>query len=392
MRTTKNNGTFCEIDRLFLEKDQLEAAAARWGTPFFLYDEKGLRQNVQSLSSLFSGLPETKLYFPVRLCPRKEILVILAGERVGALCHTPEHLRLALEAGVDGKDILYSAVTMTKELSELLRDLDVTLLAAAPAVLRWAVPRRVDLAISLPLTRRVNFTNVGHHRDPVGLSRNEILELAPRLAEKGTELGLAIIEGRNTTAEDYFSNKLKSAAGHADGIAAATGVKFVRLNPGEGPGMSYNRTLPLMNAARAAALAAERHSGRREAVSISMGCRLIDPAAVFAVSVLDKLERVRPTCVVDASFDQVSIPGLERYRHMSVLGKDWIEGRVATDVVGCCALTWDWFAERRILPKTEPGDLIIFHDMGSAVVPGGRMTCLLRQQDGNIVSLEHGEE
>lgn len=392
MRTTRNNGTFCEIDRLFLERIELEEIVARWGTPLFLYDEKGLRESAKSLFSLFSGMPGTKFYFPVHMCPKREILEILAAEHVGAVCLTPRQLRLAVDSGIAGEDILYGAVTLPQDVAALLRELDVTLLASSPLALQWDVPRRVDLAISIPPTMKVGFTSACYHRDPIGLSEKEILKEAPRLAAAGVELGLAIIEGRNTTAENYFANKLKAICRRADQFAEETGVEFSRLNLGEGPGMTYNRTKPGMDAERSVSLAADAAAGRKENISVSMGYRLIDPAAFFVTAVLGGMERTRPTYVVDASFCQVSIPGIERYRHVSVLGKEWLEGRSAADVVGCRALTGDWFAERRILPKMEAGDLVVFHDMGSAAVPGMETTCVLRRENGQTVRLEHGEE
>ena len=82
MKITENNSVGPETERfepdgLFLSPEALRAVAVRCPTPFFLFDEKGLRERAKSLRSLFSFSPKTVHSFPVRRCPNAEILRIL---------------------------------------------------------------------------------------------------------------------------------------------------------------------------------------------------------------------------------------------------------------------------------------------------------------------------
>ena len=43
----------------FVTKDQLEAIAAQYPTPFHLYDERGIRENARRLRAASPGIPAT---------------------------------------------------------------------------------------------------------------------------------------------------------------------------------------------------------------------------------------------------------------------------------------------------------------------------------------------
>ena len=61
----------------FVTKDQLEAIAAQYPTPFHIYDEKGIRENARALKAAFSWNPGYHEYFAVKATPTPGILKIL---------------------------------------------------------------------------------------------------------------------------------------------------------------------------------------------------------------------------------------------------------------------------------------------------------------------------
>ena len=50
----------------FVTKDQLEAIAAQYPTPFHIYDEKAIRENARDVCKAFSWNPGFKEYFAVK--------------------------------------------------------------------------------------------------------------------------------------------------------------------------------------------------------------------------------------------------------------------------------------------------------------------------------------
>ena len=54
----------------FVTAEQLEDIAARYPTPFHLYDAQGIRENARRLKAAFSWNPGYREYFAVKARPR----------------------------------------------------------------------------------------------------------------------------------------------------------------------------------------------------------------------------------------------------------------------------------------------------------------------------------
>mgnify|MGYP005833259905 FL=1 len=64
----------------FVSKEKVEEIAAKYPTPFHLYDEKGIRENAKKLKEAFSWNKGYREYFAVKATPNPYILKILHGE------------------------------------------------------------------------------------------------------------------------------------------------------------------------------------------------------------------------------------------------------------------------------------------------------------------------
>ena len=58
----------------FVTKDQLEAIAAQYPTPFHIYDEQGIRENARRLRKAFAWNPGYREYFAVKAAPTPALL------------------------------------------------------------------------------------------------------------------------------------------------------------------------------------------------------------------------------------------------------------------------------------------------------------------------------
>ena len=61
----------------FVTLDKLQEITAQFPTPFHLYDEKGIRENVKRLKQAFAWNKGYKEYFAVKATPNPFILKIL---------------------------------------------------------------------------------------------------------------------------------------------------------------------------------------------------------------------------------------------------------------------------------------------------------------------------
>ena len=65
---------------------QLAEVAEKFPTPFYIYDEKAIRDNMRYFKNAFSIFPEFREYFAVKALPNPYILKILESEGCGADC------------------------------------------------------------------------------------------------------------------------------------------------------------------------------------------------------------------------------------------------------------------------------------------------------------------
>ena len=64
----------------FVTKAQVEEIAKTYPTPFYIYDEKGIRETARKINQAFSWNKGYKEYFAVKATPNPYILKILQEE------------------------------------------------------------------------------------------------------------------------------------------------------------------------------------------------------------------------------------------------------------------------------------------------------------------------
>ena len=93
----------------FVTKEQIEEITKTYPTPFHLYDEKGIRENVKALQAAFSWNPGFKEYFAVKATPNPFLINILKDYGVGCDCSSYTELMLSEAIGVVGEEIMFSS-------------------------------------------------------------------------------------------------------------------------------------------------------------------------------------------------------------------------------------------------------------------------------------------
>ncbi|MBQ9463719.1 MAG: diaminopimelate decarboxylase, partial [Lachnospiraceae bacterium] len=95
--------------RPFVTLEQLQAIDREYPTPYHLYDEAGLRKNVEALLDAFSWNPGYREYFAVKALPTPAILRILADSGCGADCASVPEVLLAKGSGMTGQRIMFTS-------------------------------------------------------------------------------------------------------------------------------------------------------------------------------------------------------------------------------------------------------------------------------------------
>ena len=92
-----------------LSEAQLREVIKQFPTPFHIYDEAAIRQNVRNLIAAFAWAPAFKEYFAVKATPNPTLLKVLREEGVGADCSSLAELILAERSGIVGEEIMFSS-------------------------------------------------------------------------------------------------------------------------------------------------------------------------------------------------------------------------------------------------------------------------------------------
>lgn len=107
----------------FVTKEQLDEIIKKYPTPFHLYDEKGIRKNMQALKEAFAWNPGYKEYFAVKATPNPFLIDILREYGCGCDCSSYTELLLSDAMGVKGEDIMFSSNDTPREEYELAHKL-----------------------------------------------------------------------------------------------------------------------------------------------------------------------------------------------------------------------------------------------------------------------------
>jgi diaminopimelate decarboxylase len=89
-----------------------------FGTPFHIFDEKGIIDNGNNLKQSFSDVKGFKEYYAVKALPTPAILQIMKKLGFGLDCASPSELVLARKNGFRGEQIMFSSNNTTKEIFE----------------------------------------------------------------------------------------------------------------------------------------------------------------------------------------------------------------------------------------------------------------------------------
>ncbi len=83
------------MKKTFVSLEQAKKIIEQYPTPFYLYDEKGIRENARKVNEAFSWNKGFREYFAVKATPTPGIIKILKEEGCGSDCSSYTELVMA---------------------------------------------------------------------------------------------------------------------------------------------------------------------------------------------------------------------------------------------------------------------------------------------------------
>ena len=392
--------------------EEIRALAARVPTPFHLYDEKGMLENVRRLKDAFAWHPDFKEYFAVKACPNPHIMRSLMREGVGADCSSLAELVLAERVGLSGTDIMFTSNDTPAEEFAKCR--------ALGGVINLDDVSHIDFVrdtCGLP-----DFVCCRYNPGPLkegnaiigkpeeakyGFTRAQLFEGYARLRDAGVKrFGLHTMVASNELDPAYFIETAAMLFDLAADLSRELGIKFDLINLGGGIGIPYRPEQKPVDLARVGEgirkvyrdkLLGAGHPDVR--LCLECGRVITGPYGCLVSRVLHLKHTYRDYVGMDACMANLMRPALYgAYHHITVLGKEDRPCDHIYDVTGSLCENNDKFAIARPLPEIERGDILVFHDAGAHGHAMGfqyngklRSAEYLRREDGSIELIRRAE-
>ena len=400
------------VKRTPFTREQIEAIAARYPTPFHLYDEKAMRANARALLSAFSWNPGFREYFAVKAAPNPYLLKILAAEGFGADCSSMTELLLAERIGLSGERIMFTSndtpageYVKAKALGAILNLDDISHIdfLAAHAGLPDLICFRYN-----PGPLKEGNAIIGHPEEAkYGFTRDQLFEGYRIAHEKGVQrFGLHTMVASNELNPEYFVHTADLLFELVAELSRTLGIRFEFVNIGGGIGIPYRPEQEPVDLGRVSRGIRERYDAVVAGSGLAplrlfmeCGRMVTGPYGYLVARVLHLKHTYKAFAGLDACMADLMRPAIYgAYHHITVLGREDAPCDAVYDVTGSLCENNDKFAINRPLPRLERGDMLAIHDAGAHGHAMGfnyngklRHAELLLRENGDVVPIRRAE-
>ena len=95
--------------------ERAQSWRSRFGTPFYVYDEAGIRNTVDSVQKAFSWNKGFTECFAVKATPTPAIIRLLASMGCGTDCASVSELVLSSSSGLSGRKVMFTSNETSEE-------------------------------------------------------------------------------------------------------------------------------------------------------------------------------------------------------------------------------------------------------------------------------------
>ena len=367
--------------KTFVTKEQLDEIVKQYPTPFHLYDEKGIRENIKAVKEAFSWNKGFKEYFAVKACPNPFLINILKEYGCGCDCSSYTELMMSSAIGCTGKDIMFSSNDTPAEeyayaykLGATINLDDITHIDFLEDTI-GTIPKRISCRYNPGGTFELGNGIMDNPGDAkYGMTTEQIFDAFRILKEKGAEeFGIHAFLASNTVTNEYYPELAKRLFELAVKLKEETGanIKFINLSGGVGipytPDQKPNDIRVIGEGVRKVYEEVLVPAGMGDVEIYSeMGRFMMGPYGCLVTKAIHEKHTHKEYIGVDACAVNLMRPAMYgAYHHITVMGKEKEPCDHKYDVTGSLCENNDKFAIDRMLPKIDMGDVLVIHDTGA---------------------------
>ena len=392
--------------------DRVKEIAKTYPTPFYLYDEVAIIENIRTLKGAFAWI-DFKEYFAVKATPNPFLMKLLKAVGVGADCSSLPELMLAEKVGIVGENIMFtsndtpaSEYRKATELGAVINFDDISHLEFYEEHV-GKLPELVCFRYNPGRAKEGNLI-IGHPEEAkYGFTREQLFAGYRYCKEQGVKrFGIHTMVASNELDYTYFIETAEILFKLVREISKELDLTFEFVNLGGGIGIPYRPEDEAVDLNKTGAGIRAKYeeiilgAGLPD-LKIYMECgRMVTgPYGYLVTRALHIKETYKTYLGVDATMADLMRPALYgAYHHITVLGREEQSPKVTYDVTGSLCENNDKFAIDRELPSVEIGDYLVIHDAGAHGHAMGfnyngklRSAELLLRADGSIKLIRRAE-
>ncbi len=394
--------------------EQLKEIIKTYPTPFYLYDEKGIRENARALKEAFAWNPGYREYFAVKATPNPYLIEILKDYGCGCDCSSMTELMLSDAIGVRGEDIMFSSNDTPAEefvyadkLGAIINLDDYTHIDFLEQTLGY-IPETISCRYNPGGVFRISNDIMDNPGDSkYGMTKEQLFDAYRVLKEKGAKrFGLHAFLASNTVTNEYYPMLAKVLFEVAAELKKETGadIRFINLSGGIGipyrPDQEVNDIRAIGEGVRKVYEEVLVPAGMGDvAIYTELGRFMMGPYGCLVTKAIHEKHTHKEYIGCDACAVNLMRPAMYgAYHHITVMGKENEPLDHVYDVTGSLCENKDKFAIDRELPKIDKGDLLVIHDTGAHGFAMGynyngklKSAELLLKEDGSVQLIRRAE-
>ena len=365
----------------FINLDKANEIIKQYPTPFHIYDEKGIRENVKALYDAFSWNKGYKEYFAVKATPNPFLIKILNEYGCGCDCSSKTELMISKSLGIVGDNIMFSSNDTPIEEFKYCNDLggiinldDITHIEAVEKAC-GKLPEKMSCRYNPGGVFQISNDIMDEPGDAkYGMTKEQIFAAYAVMKAKGVkEFGMHAFLSSNTLSDDYYPLLAKKLFKLAVKIKEQVGVKISFINLSGGIGIPYMPNEAPVDIKAIGEGVKEVYdeilvpAGMGDVkLCTELGRYMLGPYGGLVTTAINEKHTHKDYIGVDACAVNLMRPAMYgAYHHITVLGKEEAKKTEFYDVTGSLCENNDKFAVNRKLPPIEMGDILFIHDTGA---------------------------
>ncbi|MEK7673123.1 MAG: diaminopimelate decarboxylase [Patescibacteria group bacterium] len=364
---------------VYLPKEAITEAVRQFETPFFLYEEKKLRENCRNFRDSFRKyFPSFQPLYAVKANANPAVLKIVMDEEFDFDASSSSETWLTQKLGkagmFTGNYTTAAELKLAKDAGYMLNLDDITMI---PFLKEIGVPEFMSLRINPGVGNATIESNVfAGPNAKYGVPFERAAEAYKALADLGVKrFGIHMMTGSNVPIKEktYFANIVRKLLEVVADIKQKTGIEIELLNMGGGFGVPYRPEEDSLNMDEIAHSVREAFDeqcvkyGLKEPQLMAEPGRFITADAGFLVGKVTVIKDSYKKFVgIDASSNDMPRPSIyDAYHHASVIKLGVDDGKKeVVSIVGTICENNDQLAKDRELPVCEIGDIVVIHNSG----------------------------